>query len=128
MKNEYSALNIFQEIKDERWTADTYSTIGEEYFILGNYSEALQKSLSALKMYEQMGDKAPTWGIPTCYSDIGDVYEKQEEFEYASGNKAIAATKYTNALKNYLTSLKCAKKITIWKEWQRWKSQLETCM
>jgi two-component system, NtrC family, sensor kinase len=106
LKNEYKALTIYQELKDEGWIADCYSAIGNENLSQSNYSESLKNQLSALKIYEKLGGSTHNWGIPTCYMSIGDIYEKEGDLFYSKANKTTAITKYEDALKNYLASLK----------------------
>jgi tetratricopeptide (TPR) repeat protein len=65
------------------------SNIGLIHFSQGNYPEALQHHLVALKRREEIGDKN---GISISYSNIGSVYYNMENF--------------TDALKNYRAGLK----------------------
>ena len=105
LKNAYKALGIYQQLKDEDWIASCYNLIGEENLSQGNYSEALKNQMLALKLYEKLGAKAWDAGIPSCYTSIGIIYEKEGDLFYLKKNKIVATIKYNDALKNYFTAL-----------------------
>jgi two-component system, NtrC family, sensor kinase len=69
--------------------AGTYSGMGNIYEEQGNYTEALENNLAALKIRQETGDKA---GLAASYNNIGNIYGDQ-------GN-------YPEALKNHFAALK----------------------
>jgi len=74
--------------------ADGYSSIGNVYYKLGRYPEALKNFLASLEIRETNGDKR---GVASSYGDIGKIYYKQ-------GN-------YIEALKNHRISLKIREEV-----------------
>jgi signal transduction histidine kinase len=109
LKNIFAALRVRKEIGDKFGVAQSYNGIGEIYFSEHNYPEALKMFFIALKIFKEPG--APNWGIPWAQSCIGDIYKRQGDSAYIAGDKSTSAGKYTEALKNYLASLKIEKEI-----------------
>jgi len=89
LKNLFTALRIFQEIRYKKGTAYAYNNLGSIYHELGNYPEALKNFFAALKIQEEIGDKGNLAG---SYDNIGIVYMDQDNL--------------SEALKNYFTSVK----------------------
>jgi two-component system, NarL family, sensor histidine kinase UhpB len=89
LKNYFTALRIFEEIRDKRGIAMVYSNIGNVYYEQGNFAETLKNHLAALKINEELGDKRQIAGN---LNNIGMIYDDQDN--------------YPEALKNYLAALK----------------------
>ncbi len=83
------AMMLAQKIYYKKGLAITYTYFGYFADDKGNYLNALKTFLTALKIYEAIGDKK---GIADSYGNIGNIY-------YSQGN-------YPEALKNYSAALK----------------------
>jgi two-component system, NarL family, sensor histidine kinase UhpB len=107
----FQALKIRKDIGQKWAIVQTYNGIGEVYRKQRKYNEALQQHFAALEILNKAGSDESGWGLPFTYESIGNVYQEQGNAAYATGNKKIAAIKYEDALKKYLTSLTLWKKI-----------------
>ncbi len=72
------------------------------------YSKALQAQFYALKMGEALNSDRL---ISTSNTGIGNIYEKQGESAFASGDKTTAKKIFSEALKNYLGTKKFLEKV-----------------
>ena len=87
--------------------AQNHNTIATIYLAETNYNEALNHINTAVKVYEELGDNAPSWGLPWCYVLIGAVYEAKGD---VSQEAVLRKENYENAERNYLTAVEYAKK------------------
>ena len=124
-ENETEALNYFlsslkirQEIKDIFGLAQTNNSIAEIYASQGRFNEALEKLFESLKIFENPG--SPDWGIPYTLGEIGKIYEKQGSNAQKAGDNPMAVSKFLEADKKYLATLK------IWEEIGRNEGVAET--
>ena len=108
LKNYQFSLKLNIQAGDSTLIAGSFMNIGRMFFLQGDHSEALKKQFEALKILEQIRNKTT---IPFTYSNIGNIYEKQGEIALAAGDKATAKTRFSEALENYLISLKMLKEI-----------------
>jgi tetratricopeptide (TPR) repeat protein len=83
------AKTAAQKLNYTKGIAGAYSVIGNALYRQGNYPEAIENLISALRIEERSGNKK---AISGCYNNIGNVYDSQE--------------KYDESLKYYLKSLK----------------------
>jgi class 3 adenylate cyclase len=90
LKNCLKALQIYEEINDQKGIADSYHNIGIVNDLLGNYEVALEYHFQALDIRTTIGDKA---GIADSYNNIGIIY-------------VYFTQDFDNALEYYLKSLK----------------------
>jgi two-component system NarL family sensor kinase len=82
-------VQLAQTSKQKKYEAAGLSIIGISFMNKGNYTNALEYHIKALKVFEEIGNKN---GIAACYNNIGLIYFNQSDFP--------------NALENYLYALK----------------------
>lgn len=91
LKNYFACLKIKEEIGDKKGIASAYNNIGLVYYAqalsepnqtirMDKLGQSLKSHLASLKIKETIGDKA---GIATSYSNLGNVYTKQQKFNLA---------------------------------------------
>jgi two-component system sensor histidine kinase UhpB len=106
LKNLKAALKIQEEIRDKVGAAQTHNSIGNHYSIQRKYPEALEHFFAAENIFKELGIQAPRWGIPWCYLQVGEIFEKQGDSASIKGDNATSELKYLEALKKYLDALK----------------------
>lgn len=76
------AQQIFFQINDLSRLSDVYSTIGNIQMDLGSYKPAMDFSLKALKIREDLKDSL---SISSSYLNIGSIYESLKDYDKALG-------------------------------------------
>ena len=74
------AFDFATKRKSQKQLSDSYHTFGNIYFFRGNYSEALNNYLLAMKIREKIHDKK---GIAASYNNIGNVYREMKQYDKA---------------------------------------------
>jgi tetratricopeptide (TPR) repeat protein len=92
LEDHFTALNIRQEIGDQKGIARSYLGIGSIYLFLGNMKEALSYKLKAKKLYEDAGDSI---GMANTCSHIGEIYVNLGNNNEALKYYSIALTTFT---------------------------------
>ena len=103
LHNYFTSLKIFEKIGEKQSIGETLLKIGNTYFAQGNYTDALNKDSAALKIYKELGNDVFT---ADAYANMGRTYEKLGELDFETGKKTTAKNNFSEALKNYLLSLK----------------------
>lgn len=106
LKSYFTALEIVQQIKDDRGIAEIHEGIGLVYYYQNKYAEALKEYLVSLNIYQDLNFKR---GIAKSYNLIGNVYFYLTNYSEAEGNyyeslrlaeelkdKKLLATSYNN--------------------------------
>jgi len=123
-----TALNLYEQVGDNRGKANTLGAIGDVLQFLDRREEALERYDTALKLYEQVGSKlgkANTLGaigdvlqfLKRCdealerydtalklYEQVGDKLGKANTLQ-AIGDLALANEQYSEALQHYRQAL-----------------------
>ncbi|MGZ5134786.1 MAG: hypothetical protein ACXWCG_06540, partial [Flavitalea sp.] len=68
----------------------------------GRYTEALERDLIALKIFQELGYKGE---VCETFRSIADIFKNEGDIAAADGNNQLAGMKYAEASKNYLASL-----------------------
>lgn len=110
------ALALQQKLNEEKSTSYTYNNIGNVYYFLQQYPEALQNHLKSAEIKEKYNDKK---GLASSYDNIGNVYydtqnyTKAEEYYQKAlgireefGDKKGITTSYVNIGNLYLKQKK----------------------
>jgi|SRR5579862_1883300 len=110
LKNYLASFKLYKEAGDKFGIALSHCNIGLIYFRQGRFQESLKEEFYALGMYNGTGDWIPGWGISYCDANIGDIYERQAEIAYATGEKRASEKRFAEALSKYLEALSVEKK------------------
>ena len=104
------SLQLAQEIKDSVSIAYLTCKVGDCYFKLGNFNKAFPLFNSGLHLYETLGSRAPSFGLPWSYAYIGTIYEQYGDSLNAVGDKPSAIREYMKGLSFYEKKLYINKK------------------
>ena len=88
------SLALSGQIGYEKGIASSYNSIGNIFYLKGDFPEALKNYSVSLKINEEIGQKK---NIASAYNNIGNIYKQQ-------GN-------YPEALKQYSTALKISEEL-----------------
>ncbi|HYK44656.1 MAG TPA: histidine kinase [Parafilimonas sp.] len=106
-----ATLKVSMRMHDSARIAQAYISISGVYTAQENYTKAIEYLIFGKRLFEAMRHRGPIWGVPFCYTTIGNIYERQGDSAGATGNRELAKNKYTGALNNYFTGLKFWKEI-----------------
>ena len=92
-----SAITIFTEIDDKSGLANSLGNKGSIYYMIGNYSQALELQLRCLKTNEALNDKSE---IATALANVLGIYYVQKDFKRALdvGYRALSLYNEVNEL------------------------------
>jgi len=92
-----SAITIFTEIDDKSGLANSLGNKGRIYYMIGNYSQALELQLRCLKTNEALNDKSE---IATALANVLGIYYVQKDFKRALevGYRALSLYNEVNEL------------------------------
>src|ERR1700752_1017475 len=79
-RQELKFINAAPSATTKKWIASAYNTISVAYRNKGNYPQAMDYALKALKQNQELNDKK---GIAHNYISIGLVYDNQSDFAKA---------------------------------------------
>ncbi len=105
MKYAEEALLLAKRLDFERGIIWAYQNIGMHYQYKGNYPQALNNFLNALKIAESLKDKKE---ITDCYLWLGSAYRSQGANQ---GNDTLAKEFFDEAMKYNFAALKIAQEI-----------------
>lgn len=77
-KYSLQALDLSSQAANQKGKINSCNTIGNSYYLEGNYPSALDYYLKALKMVEAMGDKK---GIANSLMGVGNIYSAQGNYK-----------------------------------------------